>query len=47
MEPISISQLGWYFFAFLMLAAVDFPIVLPVGDLSQGIRGYSDRNVIA
>ena len=35
---------GWYLFISLVLDGVDFPISLPVGDLSQIIRGRSDRN---
>lgn len=34
---------GWWIFLGLMLAAVDFPIQLPVGDLSRFIKGASDR----
>jgi hypothetical protein len=26
---------GWYIFIFLMLAAVEFPIQLPMGDISH------------
>ncbi|KAK5195435.1 hypothetical protein LTR92_004374 [Exophiala xenobiotica] len=35
--------LGWYLFLVQLLAAVDFPINLPVGDLSRFIPGASDR----
>jgi len=34
---------GWYIFAAQMLACVDFPLSLPVGDLSTLIKGASDR----
>ena len=34
-----ISLLGWYIFIALVLMAVDFPYVLPLGDLSTRIRG--------
>lgn len=27
--------LGWYIFTFLMLASVEFPIQLPMGDISH------------
>ncbi|KFZ02700.1 hypothetical protein V500_00016 [Pseudogymnoascus sp. VKM F-4518 (FW-2643)] len=37
---------GWYLFAAQMLMAVDFPIVLPVGDLSRLIRGGSQTKFI-
>lgn len=33
---------GWYIFTALMLLAVDFPFVLPLGDLSTHIKGYTD-----
>ena len=29
------DMIGWYIFIFLMLAAVEFPIQLPMGDLSH------------
>ena len=35
--------LGWYLFFVQLLAAVDFPLNLPVGDLSRFIRGASER----
>jgi uncharacterized protein len=35
--------LGWYLFIVQLLAAVDFPINLPVGDLSRFIKGASER----
>ena len=35
--------LGWYLFFVQMLAAVDFPLSLPVGDLSRFVKGLSDR----
>ncbi|KAI5458151.1 GPR1/FUN34/yaaH family-domain-containing protein [Mariannaea sp. PMI_226] len=34
---------GWYIFIAIMLAIVDFPIQIPVGDLSTVIRGKSER----
>jgi hypothetical protein len=34
---------GWYQLLGLMMAMVDFPIQLPVGDLSVYIRGASER----
>lgn len=34
---------GWWIFTAQILAAVDFPIQLPVGDLSQMITGYSAK----
>jgi len=37
------SLLGWYLFIVQLLAAVDFPINLPVGDLSGLIKGASER----
>jgi len=38
-----ISLLGWYIFAAILLAAVDFPISLPVFDLSHLIKGASEK----
>jgi len=37
------SLLGWYLFIVQLLAAVDFPLNLPVGDLSGFIKGASER----
>ncbi|PSN68757.1 GPR1/FUN34/YaaH-class plasma membrane protein-like protein [Corynespora cassiicola Philippines] len=34
---------GWWIFIAIMLASIDFPIVLPVGDLSNVIKGASQR----
>lgn len=34
--------LGWYDFLVLLLLAVDFPLNLPVGDLSRVIKGASE-----
>lgn len=36
--------LGWYLFFVQLLAAVDFPLNLPVGDLSRFIKGASERS---
>lgn len=33
----------WYLLAVQLLEAVDFPITLPVGDLSKLIRGKKER----
>ncbi|CEJ89895.1 hypothetical protein VHEMI05711 [[Torrubiella] hemipterigena] len=38
------SLTGWWIFFALILAAVDFPLNIPVGDLSGMIRGASERN---
>jgi len=35
--------LGWYLFFVQLLASVDFPLNLPVGDLSRFIKGASER----
>ena len=32
---------GWWIFCAIMLAVLDFPFQIPVGDLSQVIRGKS------
>ena len=34
---------GWYIFFAIMLAALDFPFQIPVGDLSTVIPGASQR----
>lgn len=38
-----ICLLGWYLFFVQLLAAVDFPLNLPVGDLSRFIKGASEK----
>ncbi|KAK0388012.1 hypothetical protein NLU13_4256 [Sarocladium strictum] len=40
------SLAGWWIFVALMLAAVDFPFQLPVGDLSSVIPGHSQRSAV-
>ncbi|KAK2626357.1 hypothetical protein QTJ16_004619 [Diplocarpon rosae] len=37
------SMAGWWIFFAIMLAALDFPFQLPVGDLSTMITGASER----
>ncbi|KAK5202526.1 hypothetical protein LTR41_011728 [Exophiala xenobiotica] len=39
----AVCLLGWYLFTVQLLAAVDFPINLPVGDLSHIIKGASEK----
>ena len=34
---------GWWIFFAIMLASLDFPFQIPVGDLSTMIKGASDR----
>ncbi|KIX95968.1 uncharacterized protein Z520_08223 [Fonsecaea multimorphosa CBS 102226] len=38
------SLLGWYLLVVQLLLSVDFPLTLPVGDLSHLIRGAGDMN---
>jgi len=38
-----VCLLGWYIFAAILLAAVDFPLSLPVFDLSHIIKGASEK----
>lgn len=38
----ALSLIGWYMFMSILLMSVDFPIMLPLGDLSTIIRGKSD-----
>lgn len=40
------SMAGWWIFAAIMLAALDFPIQIPVGDLSTLIKGASEKQKI-
>lgn len=35
--------IGFYIFIALVLASVDFPIVIPLGDLSTVIKGARDK----
>jgi len=37
------SMAGWWIFFAIMLAALDFPFQIPVGDLSTMIKGASER----
>lgn len=39
----AVCLLGWYLLMAQLLASVDFPINLPVGDLSKVIKGASTR----
>ena len=34
---------GWWIFAAIMLASLDFPLNLPVGDLSHYVKGASEK----
>lgn len=34
---------GWWIFFAIMLAALDFPFQIPVGDLSTMIKGFSEK----
>jgi len=38
------SLVGWYEFLSLVLRSVEFPITLPLGDLSTKIRGHPVQN---
>lgn len=35
---------GWYIFLAIMLASMDYPVQIPVGDLSTMIKGASERD---
>jgi succinate-acetate transporter protein len=37
------SMAGWWIFFAIMLAALDFPFQIPVGDLSTMIKGQSEK----
>jgi uncharacterized protein len=36
-------MMGWYLFLAEMFAIIDFPIQLPIGDLSTIIKGASEK----
>lgn len=38
---------GWYLFLTMILMAVDFPLALPIGDLSTRFKGASERKTRA
>lgn len=39
----ALSIVGWYEFTSLVLDSVDFPVSLPLGDLSQVIKGKTEK----
>ncbi|KAK9241684.1 hypothetical protein V1506DRAFT_183932 [Lipomyces tetrasporus] len=41
---LTCGLVGFYIFIVLMLAAVDFPFQLPVGDLSHLMKGYQQKH---
>lgn len=38
-----VNCLGWWIFAAILFASLDFPIQLPVGDLSHIVKGGSEK----
>ncbi|KAK5947972.1 hypothetical protein OHC33_011013 [Knufia fluminis] len=40
---LAVSFIGWYIFAALVLLSVDFPFMLPLGDLSTRFKGYAEK----
>ena len=40
------SMAGWWIFFAIMLASLDFPFSVPVGDLSHIIRGASEKQKV-
>lgn len=40
------SIAGWWIFFAIMLASLDFPLALPVGDLSHIIKGASEKRKV-
>lgn len=38
-------MLGWYLLLLVMLAVIDFPILVPVSDLSTVIKAGSERQM--
>lgn len=43
---LAVSLIGWYIFAALVLLSVDFPFMLPLGDLSTRIKGYTEKHKV-
>ncbi|KAL8869878.1 MAG: hypothetical protein Q9198_007774, partial [Flavoplaca austrocitrina] len=41
------SLAGWWIFLAIMLASLDFPIQIPVGDLSTMIKGASEKQKVS
>ncbi|KAL8853748.1 MAG: hypothetical protein Q9221_001391 [Calogaya cf. arnoldii] len=41
------SLAGWWIFLAIMLASLDFPIQIPVGDLSSMIKGASEKKKVS
>jgi|ERR1700733_9713559 uncharacterized protein len=39
----TVALLGWYLLLVQLLASVDFPLNLPVGDLSRFVKGASEK----
>ena len=39
---LALTMIGWWIFLALVLLAVDFPVLIPLGDLSTRIKGYSE-----
>lgn len=39
----AVSMLGWYIFMVQVLASVDFPFDLPIGDLTTVVKGAQER----
>ncbi len=40
------SMAGWWIFFAIMLASLDFPFSIPVGDLSHIIKGASEKQKV-
>ncbi len=39
------ALIGWWVFTSVMLVSVDFPIQIPIGDLSRVVKGRTQRGV--
>lgn len=44
---LAVTFIGWYMLTSMLLLSVDFPIILPLGDLSTIIRGRSETKPIS
>ncbi|KAI1071588.1 hypothetical protein LB507_005007 [Fusarium sp. FIESC RH6] len=44
---LAVTFIGWYMLTSMLLLSVDFPVILPLGDLSTIIRGRSETKPIS
>ncbi|KAH7185096.1 uncharacterized protein B0J16DRAFT_124507 [Fusarium flagelliforme] len=44
---LAVTFIGWYMLTSMLLLSVDFPVILPLGDLSTIIRGRSETKPVS